>query len=70
MDTKYFAQALEEFAASRNRERGHTAVCPCRACVTRAGDLTLQELSLVLRQVQELKDADTVRTQSLARMGE
>jgi len=45
MDTKYFRQALEEFALKRSAQ-------------IKAGDLTVGELSWLLRRAQELKEAE------------
>lgn len=49
MDTKYFQQALEEYIKPGGNGGKYT-MC---------GDLTLEELSLLLRRAQELKEADT-----------
>ena len=55
MDTKYFRQALEEFALKRSAQ-------------IKAGDLTVGELSWLLRRAQELKDGDD-RADEEARRG-
>ena len=47
MDTKYFRQALEEFALKRSAQ-------------IKAGDLTVGELSWLLRRAQELKDEEQI----------
>ena len=47
MDTKYFRQALEEFALKRSAQ-------------IKAGDLTVGELSWLLRRAQELKEVEQI----------
>ena len=46
MDTKYFQQALEEYALKTSAQ-------------IKVGDLTVGQLSWLLRRAQELKDAAT-----------
>ena len=45
MDTKYFQQALEEYALKTSAQ-------------IKVGDLTVGQLSWLLRRAQELKDAE------------
>lgn len=56
LDTKYFEQAVREYG----RKLG--SVCT-------VGDLTLGELSRLLRRAQELKDADQQKAILLERKG-
>lgn len=57
-DTKYFTAALDEALPSRIADE------------LRVGDLSMRELSLLLRRAQELKDADRARENQLGRMGD
>ena len=58
MDTKYFHQALEEAFRSG------------RLASMKVGDLTMGEVSLLLKRAQELKDADKPQpNHALDRMG-
>lgn len=54
LDTKYFQEALEQEFHDRKKT---------------VGELTLHELSHILRRAQELKDADQRKSAVLDRMG-
>ncbi len=57
MDTRYFQQAVDEYALKRSM-------------AIKVGDLTVGELSWLLRRAQELKDADRMRQNALNKMGD
>ena len=60
MDTKYFQQALDEWR--------HSRLQPAPADM-KVGQMTLGQLSWLLRRAQELKDADQAKSAVLDRMG-